>query len=148
MEHNVIDVLNSYLPQNGRVGIVGVGNFGSEVRDYVVAHGLDAVLCDPPRNLEEATELGEHFFDLWGNGMGGCGLSNEGMEVFVPLDALARADAIVVQVPLTTAEPYATKGMISAEFLRKCRADMKIICLCDRNVVAQEVQEDSRIIYA
>jgi lactate dehydrogenase-like 2-hydroxyacid dehydrogenase len=147
MERHVSDILDSLLPREGRVGIVGVGAFGTEVRDFVVRRGLEPVLCDPPRNLEEAEELGEHFFDLWGNGMGGCGLSNEGMEVFLPLDALAKTDAIVLSVPLSCDGPFATCGMISGEFLRQCRPDLRIICLCDKAVVAEECQGDNRIVY-
>ena len=147
MERHVGDILEGLLPKKGRVGIVGVGKLGGEVREYVTSLGLEPVLCDPPRNLEEAEELGEHFFDLWGNGMGGCGLSNEGMEVFVPLDALTKADAIVLSVPLTIDGPFATCGMISGGFLRQCRSDMRIICLCDKAVVAKEVQDDNRIVY-
>ncbi len=148
MERHVIDLLEHNLPKTGRVGIVGVGRLGSEIRDIVTSLGLEPVLCDPPRNLEEAEELGEHFFDLWGNGMGGCGLSNEGMEVFVPLDALTKANAIVLSVPLTSDGPFATFGMISGDFLHQCRSDMRIICLCDKAVVAQDCQGDNRIVYA
>ena len=148
MEPKAIDLLERSLPRSGRVGIVGVGRLGTEVRDFIVKLGLEPVLCDPPRNLEEAEELGEHFFDLWGNGMGGCGLSNEGMEVFLPLEALTKADAIVLSVPLTSDGPFSTLGMISRDFLRQCRSDMRVICLCDKAVIAEGSQGDGRIVYA
>ena len=103
------------------VGIVGVGKLGSEVRDYALAHGAKVLLCDPPRNFDEASDLGESFLGLWGNGMGGCEITHDGLETFVPLAALTQCDIITVQVPLTTDGKFPTKGIITKEFISHCK---------------------------
>ena len=99
------------------VGIVGVGRLGGEIRDYAVSRGAKVLLCDPPRNFDEADELSGSFFGLWGNGMGGCEITHDGMETFVPLSSLAACDVITVQVPLTTDGQYPTKSFISKKIV-------------------------------
>lgn len=136
-----------YFTSNEVVGLIGVGNAGLKLRDAALAADCHVILCDPPRSLEEASELSEHFFELWGNGMGGCQLSNVGMETFVPLDALARADKICIQVPLTSEGPFATRGMITNSFLSKCKPDAQILCFSDKAVIADDAQADKRIKY-
>ena len=70
-----------------------------------------------------------------------------GLETFLPLDSLAAADVVSIQVPLTVEKPFPTAGMITAEFLSKCRPDTCIICFSSREVVAEDVRSDSRIHY-
>ncbi|MBR4417870.1 MAG: hypothetical protein IKS67_13915, partial [Victivallales bacterium] len=74
-------------------------------------------------------------------------LTGAGLETFLPLDSLAAADVITIQVPLTVEKPFPTAGMITAEFLSKCRPDTCIICFSSREVVAENVRGDSRIHY-
>ena len=127
------------------VGLVGVGAFGSELMEKALSAGCEVVLCDPPRALSEADELSETFFDLWGNGMGGCQLSNAGMHSFVPLESLARATVISIQVPLTATGPHPTAAMVTPAFLRSCRPDVRILCWSSPEVITPELRDDPRI---
>ena len=129
------------------VGLVGVGRLGAKLRDEALALCCEVILCDPPRAFAEADELSESFFDLWGNGMGGCQLTNVGMETFVPLEKLARATVISIQVPLTREGDYPTSGMITADFLATCRPDARILCWSSPEVVAPEVRGDKRLVF-
>ena len=147
MEKTAEDILAEKLATAKTIGLVGVGQLGTRLRELAEKKGVKALLCDPPRNLDEATELGESFFNLWGNGMGGCELTGEGLETFLPLDSLAVADVICIQVPLTAEKPFPTVGMITAAFLSKCHSDACIICFSSREVVAEDVRDDSRIHY-
>ena len=147
MEKTAEDILAERLATAKAVGLVGVGKLGTRLRELAEKKGVKTLLCDPPRNLDEATELGESFFNLWGNGMGGCELTGAGLETFLPLDSLAVADVICIQVPLTAEKPFPTVGMITAAFLSKCHSDACIICFSSREVVAEDVRGDSRIHY-
>ena len=145
MDKTAEEILAEHLTTAKAVGLVGVGKLGTRLRELAEKKGVKTLLCDPPRNLDEATELGESFFNLWGNGMGGCELTGAGLETFLSLDSLAVADVISIQVPLTVEKPFPTAGMITAEFLSKCRPDTCIICFSSREVVAEDVRGDSRI---
>ncbi|MBR4899666.1 MAG: hypothetical protein IKZ46_01885 [Victivallales bacterium] len=147
MEKTAEDILAEKLATAKTIGLVGVGQLGTQLRELAEKKGVKTLLCDPPRNLDEATELGESFFNLWGNGMGGCELTGAGLETFLPLDSLAVADVISIQVPLTHDKPFPTAGMITDEFLSNCRPDTCIICFSSREVVAEDVRGDSRIQY-
>ena len=136
---------NLFTPED-LVGLVGVGKLGTRLLDEARKQGCQVILCDPPRAWAEADELSDTFFDLWGNGMGGCQLTNVGMETFVPLSSLARATLIAIQVPLTTLGRFATAGMITADFLATCRPDARIYCFSDPGVIAPEARRDPRII--
>lgn len=142
----ILDKLISLFPKEGTIGIIGVGNLGTQIRDFARNRGLHTLLCDPPRNLEEATELGETFFALWGNGMGGCELTNTEMETFVPLDSLKAADIITIQVPLTNDGPYPTYGLITRDFLDSCKAT-KILCFSAHDVIAKNASNDPRLFF-
>ena len=145
MEKTAEDILAEKLATAKTIGLVGVGQLGTRLRELAEKKGVKTLLCDPPRNLDEATQLGESFFNLWGNGLGGCELTDAGLETFLPLDSLAVADVISIQVPLTVEKPFPTAGMITTEFLSKCRPDTCIICFSSREVVAEDVRGDSRI---
>lgn len=147
MEKTAEDILAEKLAMAKTIGLVGVGQLGTRLRELAEKKGVKTLLCDPPRNLDEATELGESFFNLWGNGMGGCELTGAGLETFLPLDSLAVADVISIQVPLTHEKPFPTAGMITPEFLSKCRPNTCIICFSSREVVAKDIRSDSRIQY-
>lgn len=140
-------LLKRYLGEGKTLGLIGVGNLGGRLREIADSMSIRVLLCDPPRNLEEAEELGESFFGLWGNGMGGCTLTNEGMETFVPLDAIATAEVIAIQVPVVNDGRFPTVGMISHAFMSKCRPDAVVLCFSDKAVIASEVHNDSRIVY-
>ena len=138
-------LLKRYVPAGGTLGLVGVGKFGSHLRQLAQEQDCTVLLCDPPRNFAEADDLSDSFFELWGNGMGGCQLTNIGLETFLPLRSLARADVIAIQVPLTTDSPWPTQGMITTEFLAQCRSDAVILCFSDHAVVAEDAVNDPHI---
>ncbi|MBQ9367869.1 MAG: hypothetical protein IJT83_08820 [Victivallales bacterium] len=139
--------MDNYFKSGDIVGLVGVGKLGSKLRDEALTAGCEVILCDPPRAFAEADELSESFFDLWGNGMGGCQLTNVGMETFVPLEKIARATVISIQVPLTRDGKYPTFGMITAEFLASCRPDVRILCWSSPEVVSPEAIGDKRLVF-
>ncbi|MCQ2396512.1 MAG: hypothetical protein MJ106_02310 [Lentisphaeria bacterium] len=128
------------------VGLVGVGQFGNVLRDAALNAGCKILLRDPPRSFDEADELSETFFGLWGNGMGGCQVTGENLTTFVPLSSLACADVIAIQVPLTDKMPWPTRSMISKNFLDSCKKNAKIFCFSESTVIAADVRNASRII--
>ena len=142
---DIAEIFKAHLFEGCSVGLVGVGKLGSKLRSIAEEKGCHVILCDPPRNFAEADELSQHFFELWGNGMGGCQVSNEGMEVFVPLEALVRADVISVQVPLVDAPPYPTRGLINADFLTCLKPEAKLLCFSPPEVIAPDARDNRRI---
>ena len=142
---DIEEIFKAHLFEGCTVGLAGVGKLGSKLRVLAETMGCQVILCDPPRNFAEADELSQHFFELWGNGMGGCQVSNEGMEVFVPLEALARADVISIQVPLTNTPPYPTKGMINTDFLARLKPEAKLLCFSSPEVITPDARNDRRI---
>lgn len=142
---DIAEIFRSHLFDGCTVGLVGVGTLGSKLRSIAEKIGCHVILCDPPRNFAEADELSQHFFELWGNGMGGCQVSNEGMEVFVPLEALVRADVISVQVPLVEEPPFPTKGLIDADFMSRLKPAAKLLCFSSQEVIAPDARGDRRI---
>lgn len=131
-------LLEETLAPGRTLGLIGVGAFGSELREYALARGMEVLLCDPPRAQQETEELKDSFFELWGNGMGGCNLTGAELDNFLPMNCLARADVIAVQVPLVTDGPWPTRGLVNAKFLAACRPDVKILCFSPEEVVAEE----------
>ncbi len=55
--------------------------------------------------------------------MGGCEITHDGLETFVPLASLCQCDIITVQVPLTTDGKFPTKGLITKEFIASCKPE-------------------------
>lgn len=145
---NLVEQFQVSLTPDAVVGIVGVGAWGTTLRELAESRGCQVLLCDPPKSFAQAEELGEGFFALWGNGMGGCELTGQGLDTFLPLKSLARAQIIAIQVPLTEDGSYPTRGMITSRFLEECGKDVRIFCFSERGVVVPEVQSDSRILYS
>ena len=142
-----LEAFKAQLSEGCTVGLLGVGALGARLRELAQSMGCHTILCDPPRNLAKADELSEHFFELWGNGMGGCQVTNEGMEAFVPLDALARADLVSVQVPLTDEPPFPTRGLVDASFLARLKPGAKLLCFAPAEVIAPDARGDKRILF-
>ena len=129
------------------VGLVGVGKFGTLLQETALSTGCKVLLCDPPRSFDEADELSETFFGLWGNGMGGCQVTGENLTTFVPLASLACADVIAIQVPLADQKPWPTRSMISRQFIEACKSTAKIFCFSDIDVIAPDARNDSRLVF-
>lgn len=142
-----VEFFSRYLEDGIRIGLAGVGVLGTALRQAAAERGCHVMLCDPPRNMEEADELGDRFFELWGNGMGGCQLSNAGMETFVPLSALKCCRVVSIQVPFKEKGEWPTAGMIDRNFMDALGADAIVLCFSPEGVIAQDVRRDSRIVY-
>lgn len=85
-------------PLAGRsIGVVGVGNVGSNVARKAEALGMRVVLNDPP--LEEAT----------------------GDPKYRPLDEILACDFITTHVPLTKGGPHPTHHLVDAAFLARMK---------------------------
>lgn len=85
------------------IGIVGVGNVGSNVAQKASALGMKVVLNDPPR--EEST----------------------GSEGFSPLDAIVDCDIITTHVPLTRTGPHGTWHLVDSDFLARLKPGSFVI---------------------
>lgn len=86
------------------IGIVGVGNVGSKVKDLAEALGMKVLLNDPPRK------------------------KNEKSKDFVELDVIKReADIITFHVPLQRDGEYKTFHLGDADFFKACKNDVVII---------------------
>lgn len=81
------------------IGIIGVGNVGSLVAAMAPALGLRPVLHDPPRAAREP------------------GFRSASLE-----EALA-CRIVTLHVPLESAGPYPTRGLVDARFLSRMRPD-------------------------
>ncbi len=80
--------------QEGVLGIVGVGNVGSEVEKMALERGFEVLRCDPPR------------------------AQREGAEGFVSMDEmLERSDIVTVHLPLE----MSTRGLIDEDFFSKIK---------------------------
>ncbi len=85
------------------LGIVGVGNVGSNVAKKATALGMKVVLNDPP--LAETT----------------------GDSKYRPLDEILACDIITTHVPITRDTPHATHHLVDADFLAKLKPGSIII---------------------
>ena len=138
-------LLKQVMAPGKTLGLIGVGALGTELREFALSRGMEVLLCDPPRARQETEELKDSFFELWGNGMGGCNLTGADLDNFLPMRCLARADAIAVQVPLTADGPFPTRGLLDVKFLSSCHPDVKILCFSPQEVVAEECRTMSNI---
>lgn len=86
-----------------KIGIVGVGNVGAAVAKKAAALGMDIVLNDPPLHM------------------------SSGDEKYRPIDEILECDIVTLHVPLTVDGPYATKHMVSDEFLDRMRTGAIVI---------------------
>lgn len=147
MSQNPTSYLLEIAQPNATIGLVGVGNLGRQLQQACLEHDLHALLCDPPLFLDDLEELNDTFQLQWGNGMGGCTLSGAGADTFLPLDVLLKTcDIITVQIPETTAGPYATRALINRQFLNQCRPDTRIICFSSPAVIAPDAADDPRLV--
>ncbi len=85
------------------LGIVGMGHIGSRVARIGEALGMRILRNDPP--LERET----------------------GDPIYVPIEALAEADAVTFHVPLTRDGPHATYHMIDETLLRGLKCGVTLI---------------------
>ncbi len=99
----------SELMTGYRLGIVGVGNVGTEVEAMALERGVEILRCDPPRQ-------------------------QRGDNGFVTLDRLlARCDVVTLHVPLTEL----TRDMINRDFLSKL-GQKTVVMNSSRGEIADE----------
>jgi len=105
---------------NKTIGIVGVGNVGSKVKDLAQGLGMNVLLNDPPRE------------------------EKEGENDFVDMETiLAKCDFITFHVPLKKQGAYKTMHMGNKAFFLKCKKDVVII-----NSSRGEVINNDELVYA
>lgn len=90
---------------NGKtIGIIGVGNVGSKVKDLAVNYGMRVLLNDPPR------------------------AENENNPNFIDIERIMEeSDVITFHTPLTAEEPFPTLHMADEMFFRSLRRKPFII---------------------
>lgn len=124
MKDSVMDpekLFTQYIPAGKVLGIVGCGSLGEEIRQYALAHGVEVLLCDPPRAALESEEEWENTCELWGNGMGGKLYAKEEFLTFLPLEyLLEKADILSIQIPEGTV-------LFTEEAVKKIPEDMIIL---------------------
>ena len=132
------------LAQNIRsgmtVGLIGMGKFGTALRDYLAEHyTVTFLLCDPPRFADDSEELCDALREVWGNGMGGCDFSTIRTETFLPLEyVVKKSDILLIQVPYTVE----TENMISASLLSKAgNPSLRILNFSDPRILAADVPQ-------
>lgn len=108
----VLSVLSVHAERHGladwtrlSVGIVGVGNVGSELARKLERLGFDIRLCDPPR----------------------AELEDEADTSFVSLEEALTCDVVTLHTPLTRNQPHATHHMVGAAELEGLSADQLLI---------------------
>ena len=108
----VLSVLSVHAERRGladwtrlSVGIVGVGNVGSELARKLERLGFDVRLCDPPRAESEG----------------------ESDTPFVSLEEALTCDVVTLHTPLTRNQPHATHHMVGADELEGLSADQLLI---------------------
>ncbi|MBR2426380.1 MAG: hypothetical protein IKB16_06530 [Lentisphaeria bacterium] len=143
METNVSNALAEYIQNGMTIGLIGVGKFGLELREYLAArYELTFLLCDPPRLTDDSDELCDALREVWGNGMGGCDFSKIQTETFLPLEQVVKkADILLVQVPYTENGPWKTDGMLTADLLSLAEKAVSIINFSDFRVIAPDAIE-------
>ncbi len=86
------------------IGIIGVGNVGSKVKELAEALGMRVLLNDPPRE------------------------EREGSDIFVDLEVIQKeADIITFHVPLQLSGEYTTFHLGDEGFFKACKKEVVII---------------------
>lgn len=96
------------------IGIIGVGEVGSRVKDLLENLGMRCLLNDPPR--------AEH----------------DDSEEWLPLQALTGADIITCHVPLTHDGRHATYRLINQQFLEQLKPDVILINTARGDVIDED----------
>jgi erythronate-4-phosphate dehydrogenase len=105
---------NAFDLSQKKVGIVGCGNVGSQLRLMLETLGLECLVCDP--FLKDASR-------------------DDG---YCDLSAIKEADIVSLHVPLSRDGRYPTRGMIDAEFFEGLFEDV-ILINTSRGAVVDEV---------
>ena len=112
-------------PQGASVAVVGLGNVGHRVADWLADLGMTGRACDPP--LAEQGYQGPYKLE--------------------PLDAMLDADLITLHVPLTNSGDHATRHLLDADRLSRLSASQMLINTCrgpviDNGALLTQLQAD------
>lgn len=100
-------------PLGATVAVVGLGNVGHRVADWLTDLGMNVRACDPP--LAEKGYTGPYELE--------------------PLDAMLDADLITLHVPLTDSGDHATRHLLDAVRLSRLSASQMLINTCRGPVI-------------
>ncbi|MGJ3257463.1 MAG: 4-phosphoerythronate dehydrogenase [Alcanivorax sp.] len=103
-------------PRGATAAVVGLGNVGLQVADWLTDLGMKVRACDPP---------------LAGQGYAGP-------YRLEPLDAMLDADLITLHVPLTDSGDHATRHLLDAARLSRLSASQMLINTCRGPVIDNE----------
>ena len=100
-------------PRGASVSVVGLGNVGHRVADWLADLGMQVRACDPP--LAEQGYSGPYRLES--------------------LDAILDADLITLHVPLTDRGDHATRHLLDADRLARLSASQMLINTCRGPVI-------------
>ena len=100
-------------PVGATVAVVGLGNVGHRVADWLTDLGMNVRACDPPLAAQGYT----------------------GPYQLEPLDAMLDADLITLHVPLTDSGDHATRHLLDAVRLSRLSASQMLINTCRGPVI-------------
>ncbi len=99
------------------VAIIGCGQIGSRVRDFLAVLGVRCLLNDPPLAAQSSSD---HY---------------------VSLEQVWTADIITLHVPLVMAGPYPTNKLVNQAFLDRLKSDVVLI-----NTARGEVVDEAALL--
>ena len=144
LDENTCNLLAQNIHSGMTVGLIGMGKFGTALRDHLAEHyNVQFLLCDPPRFADDSEDLCDALREAWGNGMGGCDFSSIRTETFLPLEyVVKKSDILLIQVP-HTAE---TENMITGALLSKTvNPALSILNFSDPRVIAADVPQSMNL---
>ncbi len=121
---SVLAIKKSYILKDKTIGIVGVGNVGSKIKELAEGLGMRVLLYDPPRAKVEKSDE------------------------FVELDVIQyEADIITFHVPLERQGEYKTFHLADENFLASCKNNVVIINssrgeVVDNNAILKAIEND------
>lgn len=140
LDAETCELLAQNIHSGMTVGLIGMGKFGTALRDYLAEHyNVTFLLCDPPRFADDSEDLCDALREVWGNGMGGCDFSTIRTETFLPLEyVVKKSDILLIQVPYTVE----TENMITTTLLSKAaNTGLRILNFSDPRVIAADVSQ-------
>ncbi len=91
-------------PEEVVIGVVGVGNIGSEVVKLAGYFGFDCMFCDPPKKAKTGSNIYRNLYDV-----------------------LAASDIVTLHVPLERSGEHPTAGMADDTFFNGMKAGASLI---------------------
>ena len=108
-----------FVLQDKVVGIIGCGEVGSRVLNFLEILGVESIVCDPP--LKDKT----------------------GNSLYRDLDEIIDADIITLHVPLTGTGPYPTRHLLDKEFFSRIKKNCILINTSRGEVIDEEALKNT-----